>query len=80
MKSLALIFLSSLSTFAAAALDAATMQSHLSKGAELLGTYKASSANTTNWMAAIDDATLIQNMNIPGTHDSLTCASPDKPL
>ncbi|CAG7853059.1 SubName: Full=Uncharacterized protein {ECO:0000313/EMBL:CCA72524.1} [Serendipita indica DSM 11827] len=70
MKSFALAFLSSLSFVAA--LDSGTMQSHLSKGAELLGTYKASSANTTNWMSTIDDATLIQNMNIPGTHDSLT--------
>jgi hypothetical protein len=59
--------------FVAAALDPTTMQGHLSAGAQLLGTYSQSSAATASWMSSLDDSTTLQNMSIPGTHDTLTC-------
>ena len=57
-----------------AALDATTMNEHLTTGARLLGTYTPpTSRNLSNWMSAYNDSTPIQSLNIPGTHDSLTC-------
>ncbi|KAG9053692.1 hypothetical protein FS842_007421 [Serendipita sp. 407] len=53
-------------------LDSTTMQAHLKAGEKLLGTYQASSSITSRWMSAYNDSTLVQNLNLPGTHDSLT--------
>jgi len=62
--------------FVAAALDPTTMQGHLTAAAQLLGTYSQSSDATASWMSTLDDSTTIQNMSIPGTHDTLTCELP----
>lgn len=54
------------------ALNSTAMTAHLQAGAAVLGTFQSSSSNLTNWMSTIDNNTHIQDMNIPGTHDSLT--------
>jgi 1-phosphatidylinositol phosphodiesterase len=56
------------------ALNATTMNAHLTAGARLLGKYNPpTSVNLSSWMSAYNDTTPIQSLNIPGTHDSLTC-------
>lgn len=57
--------------FAAAALDQATMNAHLTAAVGLLGTYSQSTDATASWMGQLDDATTLQNCSIPGTHDTL---------
>ncbi|KDQ10949.1 hypothetical protein BOTBODRAFT_46677 [Botryobasidium botryosum FD-172 SS1] len=70
--------LSSLSLFsialplAAAALDPSTMTNHLAAGAPLLGAFEQSTSNLSSWMSSLSDSTPIQNLSIPGTHDTLT--------
>lgn len=55
-------------------LDADTMAAHLQAGKELLGLFRTSTGSLSSWMSTYSDSTWIQDLNIPGTHDSLACA------
>ncbi len=44
----------------------------LRDGSQVFGAAGTSNASTAQWMRAVDDATLLVHMNIPGTHESAT--------
>ena len=56
----------------ASSLDDFALQNVLSQAAPVFGNYQNVQSNTSTWMKAYPDDTLIVHMNLPGTHDADT--------
>jgi len=55
-----------------AALDPTKMAHHLAAGKPILGTFTDPRTPLTRWMGTLGDSTPIQDINVPGTHDTCT--------
>lgn len=59
-----------------ASLGSLALQKVLQEAAPIFGDYTNDVTNTSEWMKAYPDDTLLVHMNIPGTHDPQTCKFP----